>query len=257
LPRIESKSPFVVWEGESVYQHLRVVRSFDGAMRLEVNEGGGMQSLYHPDRILTGYYWDSAAIPPALNPEGRDYLFVGLGGGTAARIVHHYFPEIRMDGVEVDARVTDLGRRYFGLGELPMMVGVMDGRLFLEASSKIYDFVMVDVYKDNRTIPPHLSSREFFELVRRRMSPRGILFMNVSVPTGRRELAQVLKNTLASVFPAVYEIRGPVGASLLFGFNERPGLLGLGMTPVVFDPSTTVATDDRSTVELLGARAAE
>jgi spermidine synthase len=257
LPRIEAKSPFVVWEGESVYQHLRVLRSFDGATRLEVNEGGGMQSLYHPDRILTGYYWDAAAIPPALNPKGRDYLFVGLGGGTAARIVHHFFPDIRLDGVEVDARVTDLGRRYFGLGEIPVNVALSDGRMFLERSAKRYDFVMVDVYKDNRAIPPHLATREFFELARLRMSPEGILLMNVSAPPQHRELVQILQNTLAAVFPAVYEIRGPVGASLLFGFNEPPGLLGPGMMPVTFDPSTVVATDDRSTIELLGARAVE
>jgi hypothetical protein len=115
----------------------------------------------------------------------------------------------------------------------------------------------VDVYKDNRAIPSHLATREFFDLARRRMSPKGILFMNVSAPPKARALARVLKNTLAAVFPAVYEIRGPAGASLLFGFNEPPGLLALGMTPVAFDPSATVAADDRSPVELLGARAVE
>lgn len=257
LPRIEVKSPSVLWEGESVYQHLRVLRSFDGATRLEINEGRGMQSLYQPNRILTGYYWDAAAILPALHPDGRDYLFVGLGGGTAARIVHHYFPDVRMDGVEVDRVVTDLGRKYFKLGALPINISVADGRMFLEKTPKRYDFVMVDVYKDNRAIPPHLATREFFEMARLRMSPKGVLFMNVSTPPKRRELAQVLKNTLAAVFPAVYEVQGRAGATLLFGFNAPPGLLAMGMTPVDFDPSVTVATDDRSPVELLGARAVE
>ena len=253
LPRMEAKSPSVLWEGESVYQHLRVLRSYDGTMRLEVNEGRGMQSVYHPNSVLTGYYWDSAAILPSLNPAGRDYLFVGLGGGTAARIVNHYFPDVRMDGVEVDAAVADLGRRYFGLGEVPVNVAVADGRVFLEQSPKRYDFVMVDVYKDNRAIPPHLATREFFELARRKMSPKGILFMNVSAPKRAEALLEVIRNTLAAAFPVVYEIQGPVGARLLFGFLQTPGLLAGGMTPVAFDPSKTVATDDRSPVELLGA----
>lgn len=247
----EAKPANVLWEGDSVYQHLKVVRYFDGSLALEVNEGRGMQSYYRSTSAWTGYYWDYAALLPAINADGRDYLFLGVGGGTSARLVHSLFPDVRLEGVEIDPQIAELGRLYFGLADVPMEVSIGDARVFLEKSSKSYDFLMVDVYRDNRAIPPHLATREFFDAVRRRLSPRGALIMNVSTPRGGERLLSVIRNTLASSFRYVYEMRGPAGARLLFGFVERPTLLAGGMTPVVFDPSETVATDDRSPVEVL------
>lgn len=260
IVRTGPKDPGLLWEGESAYQHLKVREDFEGTRVLEVNEGRGMQSVYHPRRFFTGYYWDFAAVPPAIFgdggdvADGKDYLFVGLGGATGARLVHHLFPHVRLEGVEIDPKVVDVGRRFFGMGNIPLSVTVADARVFLTRTRKMYDFLMVDVYRDNRAIPPHLATREFFDLARSRLTSRGILLMNVSVPPRAEALLEVIRNTLAAVFPFVYEVQGTAGSRLLFGFLEPPGLLAGGMTPVAFDSSKTVATDDRSPVELLGAR---
>ncbi|HEX5035853.1 MAG TPA: fused MFS/spermidine synthase [bacterium] len=252
-----TKNASVLWEGDSVYQHLRVFQNFDGSRFLQVNEGRGMQSYFRPDTVWTGYYWDTAAIPPRLQPGGRNYLFLGLGGGTAARIVHESFPDVSLDGVEIDPKMVEAGRRFFGLEAAPVAVSIADARVFLEATEKVYDYVMLDVYRDNRSIPAHLATREFFELVRNRLTPKGILLMNVSTAEKGRELLGLIRNTLASVFPKVYQLQGPAGAVLLFGFREEPSTVPSGMAPVIYDATGETATDDRSRAEILAAQAVQ
>src|ERR1700716_561937 len=47
----------VVFEQETPYQYLRVVQVGAGR-RLELNEGQAVHSLYRPNTVLTGGYWD-------------------------------------------------------------------------------------------------------------------------------------------------------------------------------------------------------
>ena len=121
----------------------------------------------------------------------------------------------------------------------------------------LYAYIMLDVYRDNRSIPAHLATREFFELVRKRLTPQGVLLMNISTAEKGRELLGLIRNTLASVFPKVYQLQGSAGAVLLFGCREEFSTFVPGMVPVAYDAAGETATDDRSRAEILAARAAE
>src|SRR5450830_901997 len=105
----------VLYESESAYQFIRVVQ--DGNERvLELNEGVVAHSVYDPASVLTGGYWDLFLVPPLLldHPVGR-VAILGNAGGTVARAYRHFYPQARIDGVEIDAKVTSIGERFFGL----------------------------------------------------------------------------------------------------------------------------------------------
>lgn len=214
-----------------------------------------MHSYFKPGQDLTGYYWDAALLPPVLNPGGRKYLFLGVGGGTAPGLVSRYFPDITLTGVEIDPVILEAGRLYFEMDRVPMKVVVADARLYLLNSGESYDFMMVDVYRDNRSIPFHLATREFFELVQDRLAPNGVLLMNVSCVEGGEPLFEAISATVASVFPYTGYLKVRGGACELFASRHPLDLLG-GPLPPLPASFQAIARDDRSRIEILSALSA-
>ena len=82
-----------------------------------------------------------------------------------------------------------------------------DARPFLRRVDARYDVISVDAYRQPY-IPFYLATKEFFELCRDRLSPGGVLIVNVGHPEGQVELEKVLSATLAAVFPNV--LRDPM-----------------------------------------------
>lgn len=258
------------FEGESIYNYIRVHKAPDGSRSLLTNEGLGIQSLYHPYRPLTGYYWDKAAVLPAINSAGKDFLIIGSAGGTSARSLHYFFPDLALFGVDIDPLMIRVARRFFGMDKLPIALAIEDGRMFLARQEKSYDFIMVDVYKDELYIPFHVSTREFFELVKKRLTENGSMVMNIASLSRDSAVAMLLKNTVTAVFPFVYEWRAENSYnSLLFAFQQKPDFekaqndeLGLELRMLLasvfpnlkkleFDPGRDVATDNKSALEFL------
>jgi spermidine synthase len=194
----------VLEEAETEYQYARVVEEPDGERRLELNEGQAVHSLYRPGSHLTGDYWDELLVLPlAARPEPpRAVAILGNAAGTTARALGHYFPTTSVDAVEIDPELTKLGRRWFDLRNARMRVHHEDARPYLRRTSSTYDAIMVDVYRQPY-IPFYLATREFFELVRKRLNPGGVVIVNVGHPEGQDDLEKVLSATMRQVFPAV------------------------------------------------------
>ena len=62
--------------------------------------------------------------------------------------------------------------------------------------------IVVDAYRQPY-IPFYLATREFFELVRDRLEPGGVVLVNVGHPEGEDRLEEVLGATMSAVFPTV------------------------------------------------------
>jgi spermidine synthase len=195
----------VIHETETEYQYARVVEYEGGVRRLELNEGQAVHSVYRRDTVLTGDYWDGLLVDPfaALREPPRRIAMLGTAGGTVARAYARYFPDTRMDAVEIDGELLDIGRRYFGLKDRPQLRTIADdGRPFLRRADERYDVIMVDAYRQPY-IPFYLATREFFALARDRLAPGGVVVINVGHPEGSDTLEQVLSATLRDVFPNV------------------------------------------------------
>ena len=108
-----SSSGEVIYETETETQYAQVVEEPDGERSLELNEGQAVHSLYKPGTYLTGRYWDGLIVLPfaALDHPPARVAILGNAAGTAARMYGHYFPKARVDGVEIDGELTDIGRR--------------------------------------------------------------------------------------------------------------------------------------------------
>jgi spermidine synthase len=199
----------VLYEAETTHQYARVIERDDGTRVLELNEGQAVHSEYRPGSYLTGDYWDGHLVLPTAAAERppRRIAILGNAGGTVARSFGHFFPRTAVDAVEIDAELTELGRRYLDLRNSRMRTFAEDARPWLERSEGGYDAIMVDAYRQPY-IPFYLATREFFELARERLAPGGLTIVNVGHPQGAQELERVLGRTMAAAFPRV--LRYPI-----------------------------------------------
>ena len=195
----------LLYETESAYQYVQIVERSDGSRALRLNEGVAVHSLWHPDSVLTGGVWDTfLLVPPLLDRPVERMLVIGNAGGTVARAFGELYPDVRIDGVEIDPAVTEAGRRFLGLGDNPRLDIVdADGRPFLELSDERWDVIVVDAYRQPY-IPFYLATREFFALARDHLAPGGVLALNVGVVPGDERLSGAIGSTLLASFPQAW-----------------------------------------------------
>jgi spermidine synthase len=196
----------VLHEETSYHQFIQVVERPDGRRLLYLNEGVAVHSVWRPDSVLTGGVWDAfLALPPLLGLPLERVAILGNAAGTTARALGVYYPDAEIDGVELDPAVSRVGRRWFGLEDNPRLtVHDADARPFLRSTDERYDLIVVDAYHQPY-VPFYLATREFFELVRERLAPGGIVALNVaSVPDDER-LVQAIGRTVAAELPQVLE----------------------------------------------------
>ncbi len=199
----------VIAEVETDLQYARVIERGDGSRILELNEGQAIHSLYKPGSYLTGRYWDGLLVAPfsALDQAPSSVAILGNAAGTAARSYGHFFPDARIDGVEIDGALTDLGRRYFDLGGPNLTIHTDDARPWLRRSDDRYDVIAVDAYRQPY-IPFYLATTEFFDLVADHLNPGGVVIVNVGHPGENDDLETTLGRTLNQSFATV--LRDPI-----------------------------------------------
>jgi spermidine synthase len=260
----------VVYEIDTEYQYARVLQQPDGTRALELNEGLARHSLYRPGSYLTGDYWDGFLVDPrtVLHAPPRRLAILGNAAGTTARAYGHYFPATSTDAVEIDAKVTQIGRRWFDLRAPHLRTFGEDARPFLRRTSARYDAIFVDAYRQPY-IPFYLATSEFFELCRQRLRPGGVVVINVGHPSGDDRLERDLTTTLRTAFRSV--LRDPIEPTntLLIAaaapasvrtLRAQGGTLPGDLRPLAAEASARIAnpltgghvfTDDRAPVEWL------
>ncbi|MCW2994017.1 MAG: Spermine synthase, partial [Conexibacter sp.] len=198
----------VLWEQETAYQYARVVERDDGERQLELNEGQAVHSVYTPGRWLTDNYWDEPLVLPfaARSTPPRSIAILGSAAGTVARAYGHFFPAARIDAVEIDPKLTEVGRRLFDERAPDLHTHAADARPWLRATKRRFDVIYVDAYRQPY-IPFYLATKEFFRLARQRLNPGGMVIVNVGHPEDSPRLEQVLTATMRASFGHV--VRDP------------------------------------------------
>ena len=275
-----------IFEQTTFYHKIRVeqrpVSDGDSArfIYLDSTKEGGRymrESGLMPDR-----YQDFWMLGKLFCPHLEKGLFLGGGAFAMPQALLDAFSEARVDVVEIDPAVIEVGRRFFEVDEYPRMNPVAaDARRFLRLSDARYDLIFGDAYHGVHCIPAHLVTREFFELVKSRLNEGGVYVMNIaSAAEGDRAILFLsVARTLAEVFdyqcvfltdrehPAATQNLFIVAAShelnveSLATNDEIDPYVAASMLPAHFpsdryDPSQgKLFTDDSNPVEYLVAKA--
>jgi spermidine synthase len=111
--------------------------------------------------------------------ELKSILMVGLGGGSISTYLGRFLPEAAINTVEIDPGVIAAAKKYFGVrttGKVRYLEG--DGRVYLTRNKGRYDLILLDAYQGGY-VPFHLLTREFYELVKERLTPAGAAAFNI------------------------------------------------------------------------------
>jgi spermidine synthase len=212
--RLSGAPDGVIYESQSLYHHIYVVQ--DGGRRL-LKFDNSIQSGMYPDRPYESVfpYTDFFHLALAFKEDIADVLVIGLGAGTVPKRFHKDYPDMTIECVEIDPEVVRVAREYFGFPhDDEVRVHTTDGRTFLQSSRKAYDLIIVDAYYAD-SIPFHLTTVEFYELVRDRLKPGGILASNLigALEGEKSKLFRSILLTVTRVFPDTY----------VFPVDYRPG----------------------------------
>jgi predicted membrane-bound spermidine synthase len=234
------ESPGQVFEKESAYNYIQVRESEGRSLPclgatvpgkswiLRLNEGEGEHSIYSPGQLLTCGTWDYFLAAPFFNAdpaEVQSLAIVGLAAGTSARQFTEVYGPIPIEGYEIDPTIIDIGRTYFDMNEPNLKALAVDGRWGLAHSNRQFSVIAVDAYRPPY-IPPHLTTQEFFTLVRDHLTADGVLTINVARLPDDRRLIESLAATLETVFPSVFVADVP---------NSMNSILFATMRPATFD----------------------
>lgn len=207
----------VLYDRESVYHHIRVTET-DGVRYLSFDNTRGNQSVINlndPNDLRFAYTRAVFASLAFLDGTPNTALVLGLGGGTIPRVMRRHFPDMTIDIVEIDADVYKVAKEFFLFEpDANMTVHIQDGRQFMRRTRSEYDWIVLDAYNQH-SIPFHLTTREFFEIVERCLAPGGVAACNVWSPYSN-EYHYSHINTLLSVFPRVYDLKAVGSGNHIF-----------------------------------------
>lgn len=164
------------------------------------------------------------ALPALLHPNPERIIIVGLGSGDTAFAAAGRAETSRVTCVEIiGAQLTTL-RLHSELQPYPGLIRVLtdpriehvtgDGRTYVLRSEPLFDIIEMDALRPTSAYAGNLYSREYFDLLRRRLKAGG--FAVTWAPTAR------VRDTFISVFPH----------ALLFG-----DIMVGSSDPIAFDPA--------------------
>jgi spermidine synthase len=205
----------IIYEDESRYNYI-AVRQWGSERHLELNDGVGIHSVYHPDSTLSLGIWDYFLLAPFFGPSDaptsapENMLIIGLAAGTVSELFTDIYGPLPITGVELDTQIIAVGQEFFAMTQPNLTPVAADGRAWLaqQPADARWDLVAVDAYRPPY-IPFHLTTVEFFQLVRAHLAPDGVLAINVGRTDTNYALVDALAATLAQVFPAVYAMDEP------------------------------------------------
>ena len=155
-------------------------------------------------------------------PNPRRLLMVGLGGGSVTNFLTKWFPDLKIDVVEIDEKVIKISKKYFFLKESNRYrIFQEDGRVFIKnrKGQEQYDWIVLDAFKSG-SIPYHLKTHEFYKEIRSILKPNGVVGSNLY---GKgNSLKPRDTKTFLSVFPNIYCFEDTERVATVLIANDGP-----------------------------------
>lgn len=267
----------IIYERDSEYNLIQIVEDQDGMRYLLLNEGQGYHSQWHPEQLYYRRTWSYFLVGPYFNappytPQDVNRIaIIGLAGGTIARQYTAAYPDIPIDGIEIDGAIVEASRDYLGMDMPNLNVYVQDGRYAFNQLDYEYDMVGIDAYRVPY-VPWHLTTVEFFEEIDAKLTDDGVVVINVGRTPTDRGLVNAMAATMREVFPTVHAMDVPNSLNTILVATRQPTtpanlaqnlalltsdvhpMLGLALdtacqTMVPLDTEGVIFTDDHAPVE--------
>lgn len=221
----------IIYQQDGIYEKITI---YDGKQNgrpirffKQDRSDSGAMFLDSDDLVLdyTKYY----ALYKLFTVDPKQVLVIGGGIYSIPKAFLKDLPAVRVDVAEIEPSLQQLAVKYFNLTENERLKTYQqDGRRFLFDANKTYDVIFSDVYYSLYSIPAHFTTLEFFQLAREKLSPNGILIINIMGDLSRKTPSLALSEikTFQQVFPNsyIFAVKSPdrIGPQnlILAGYNS-------------------------------------
>lgn len=172
------------------------------SMRFGINNRIFTESLYNPhDNLeLPVTYTRFMTVALAYAQGQSKIMEIGLGGGRTASYLHDFVRDSIVTVAELDPQVIALAQQYFNVRpDNRLRVVERDGRIFARTTPDHYDVILVDAYRGT-FVPFHLTTREFYTILKGKLGPGGAVAQNIDPETlSETDITTTMKAVFAHV----------------------------------------------------------
>jgi spermidine synthase len=205
-----------------------------GEESVDVSEMDGVRSLYLGSetvqsamRVKAPYELELAYSRGMMMfllfmKQPKEVLMVGLGGGSVAKYIHHFLPEMQTRVVEINPRIIQVARSHFYLPDDDDRLEVIegDGVVYLQENGATADVLLLDIF-DSQGVPPEMYNQAFFDTCEASLRLDGMMAVNLWGSDKNFDI--YLQRIEQSFHGRVLVLRtGRPGNMVVFGFKRPP-----------------------------------
>lgn len=243
----DKPAPGVLYEKDGLYEKITITEGeWDGKpTRFLFQDRSYSAAMYADSSELVYDYTKYYKLYQLFNKNPKRAFVMGGGAYSVPKAILSDSPNVIVDVAEIEPELFELSKKYFNLRESSRLNNYAeDGRRFLAKTDKKYDLILGDAYYSIFSIPIHLTTREFFTLVKSRLSEGGVFVGNFSgdlrkespsfIYSEMRTFKEVFDNTY---FFAVKDYRASLVQNIIFlGIN--------GPEKIIFDSPELLESQD-------------
>jgi spermidine synthase len=159
---------------------------------VEVTETDGVRSMHlgsptiqssmkvkDPYALVLAYSW-GVLSSLLFKPDSRQLTLVGLGGGSIAKYVWKYCPQIQQTIIELNPQVIQVARSHFFVPDDDERLQIIegDGIAHIQQHPGACDWLMMDAFGSNG-LPPDFCTQSFFDDCADALTPDGLFTINL------------------------------------------------------------------------------
>ena len=200
------KSQTTVYQSEGLYSQLTIseIKSQKSTIRLLKQDTNRSSATTMDSYNLSAGYAQFAEFYPLLKPDTKDFFMIGAGSYSIPRTLVARNPDIQVTVSEIEPSLLELAQTYFDVHDVSRIhTDFIDARVLLTQSTTTYDVIFGDAFITDHSVPAHLATYEFFDEVKKSLTPDGIFMLNfIGRLDGRAPtLTGSLIKTIMSIFP--------------------------------------------------------
>lgn len=233
IPASSESKTKVLYQTESLYQRIAVLQDKVGTRSLIFDRPNYIQSVYNPKITSFGsyqeyypYYLYQESI---IDKKDINILILGYAGGYIGKLFHKFKPDnvnIHIDGVEIDPKVVEVSKDYFGVTDSERDIYIEDARTFVKnQNTKKYDIIVADLYSKDIFIPPHLITKEFFSDLKNITSETGVLLLNANSKNSDSEFLSKIHSSIGQSYDFTNQKPSQSYNYLIVGANKQPKIV--------------------------------
>lgn len=159
---------------------------------VEVTEVDGVRSMHlgsptiqssmkvkDPYALVLAYSWGMMSSL-LFKPDIRRAILVGLGGGSIAKYIWKFCPQITQTVIELNPQVIQVARTHFAVPDNDEQLRVIegDGIAYIQQHPGECDWLMMDAFGSNG-LPPDFCTQAFFDDCADALPPDGLMAINL------------------------------------------------------------------------------